>query len=61
MTETNVAKAEMVATLDKVLNVRGIEQTRETIAVIRENTMVQVPWPEMVLRYSAPTKQCKPY
>lgn len=60
-TDTNVANAEKVATLDSVLNVRGIEQIKDATAVTTENTMVQTPPPETVLRYSAPTKQCKPY
>lgn len=60
-TEMNVASAEKVATLDSVLNVRGIEQIKDTTAVMTENTMVQTPPPETVLRYWAPTKQCKPY
>lgn len=56
----NVNNAEKVAILDSVLNVRGSEQTNETMAVIKEKTMVHVPWEETVLSHSAPTKQCKP-
>lgn len=60
MTEMNVVNADRVATLDRALKVRGREQISEMIAVTSEKIMVQAPWPLIVLRYSAPTKQCKP-
>ena len=58
--ETNVKKAEAVASLDKVPNVLGNENKNDTTLVIKENAIVHIPWPVIVLRYSAPTKQCKP-
>jgi hypothetical protein len=61
ITEMKVKSAEKVATLDSVLKVRGSEKTKDTTAVMKENVMVHVPWLEIVLSHSAPTKQCKPY
>ena len=42
-TETKVKKADSVANLDKVSNVRGSEQSQETMTVIAENPTVQTP------------------
>lgn len=60
-TDTKVNNAENVAAWDRELNVRGSEQTHEVMAVTTLNTIVHLEWPVMVLRYSAPTKQCKPW
>jgi hypothetical protein len=60
-TETKVKKAETVAMWARVPNVRGKEQKNEAIATIREKTTVQTAPPDMVLRYSAPTTQCRPW
>ena len=60
ITETNVKNADKLATLDKVLKVRGSEKTSEMAAVTTTHTMLQVGWPATVLRYVAPVKQCRP-
>lgn len=50
MTETNVKKAEAVASFDKALKVRGIEQSQDTAAPIAEKPTVQTLWLLIVLR-----------
>jgi len=59
-TEMKVKKAERVAAIDSVSNVRGNEKTQEITAATTVQTMVQVPPPVIVLRYFAPTKQWRP-
>lgn len=61
MTETKVKKADRVATLDNVLNVRGNEKKNEIMATIAENATVHTAPFDIVLRYSAPTTQCRPW
>src|SRR4051812_35335847 len=60
MTEMKVKNADKVATLDRVLNVRGSEKIHEMMATISENTTVQTAPLDIVFRYSAPTTQCRP-
>lgn len=60
-TDMKVVNAENVATLDSALKVRGREKIKEMMAVITENTMVHLECPVIVLRYSAPTRQCSPW
>ena len=59
-TETKVKNAERVATLDKVLNVRGSEKHQEIMATIIEKTIVHTAPFDIVFKYSAPTTQCRP-
>lgn len=60
-TEMKVKNAEKVAALDRLLNVRGNEKTKEITAVTTDHTMVQVPPFVIVLRYFAPTRQWRPW
>lgn len=60
MTDTKVKIADKVAALDNPLNVRGRENTSDTMAVTNDQMIVHAPWPVIVFRYLAPTKQCKP-
>lgn len=61
MTETKVKNADRVATLDKVLKVRGNEKKNEMMATMAEKATVQIAPLDIVFRYSAPTTQCRPW
>ncbi len=60
MTETKVKKAETVANLESMSNVRGIEQSHEMQAPITPQTMVQTGWPVIVFMYRPMMTICKP-
>jgi hypothetical protein len=60
MTETNVKRAEPVASVARVLKVRGRDATKEMMAVMAAKVMVQVPCPVIVFHHLAPTRQCRP-
>ena len=55
-----VKKAEAVAILDKVSKVRGSEKIQDIRANMKENTIVHVPWFEIVFNHLAPVRQWKP-
>lgn len=56
-----VVKALILASLARVLNVRGKEQKNETTAMMALKPMVQTPWFVIVFRYFEPTRQWKPW
>ncbi len=56
----NVKNAETVASLDKVSNVLGKEQTQERTAQMAENPTVQTAPPLIVFKYLAPVKTWSP-
>lgn len=56
-----VKKAEKVASLDRVLKVRGSEQTQESRVQMAEKPTVQTAPSDMVLRYFAPVKTWRPW
>jgi hypothetical protein len=58
--DIDVKTAENMASLDSPLKVRGNEQTKQAIAVMKAKEIVQIEWSVIVFRYSAPTKQCNP-
>ena len=60
-TETNVKIAERVASFERVSNVLGREQTKETTAIIAEKPTVHTAPPVMVFRYLAPVKTWRPW
>ena len=60
-TETKVKKAERVASLERVSNVRGREQKKERTAQIAEKPTVHTAWPLMVFRYLAPVRTWRPW
>ena len=65
-TETKVNRADTVASLARALKVRGKEHKNWMTAMMAAKPTVQTPgfvavWLEMVFRYSAPTRQWKPW
>ena len=56
-----VKKAEKVASLDRVLKVRGSEQSQESTVQMAEKPTVQTAPLDMVLRYFAPVKTWRPW
>ena len=59
-TETKVKKAEAVAILESVENVRGSEQKKEIIAIMTANPTVHMLWLVIVFRYLAPVRTWRP-
>ena len=59
-TDTKVKNAESVASLERVLNVLGKEQTHEMTVMITEKEIEHMEWLVIVFKYLAPTKTCRP-